>query len=132
MDTEWLIGECCTAVTERYVGNATFEFPSASLAIDCAWRLLRDGWLVLAHRDHEQLFGRATPVDVFREAAALLAGRPVTAGRIDVQVGDIALEFAGGMRLQVFNDSSGYEGWRIGRADGTSLVAASGGEVSIF
>ena len=132
MDVEWLTGQVCTRVHEHYTGNFTFEFTGGRAAVDCAWRIVRDGHLALAHRDHGQQFGLPAPVDAAREATALLAGRPICAGRIDTVLGDVVLEFEGGVRLDVFNDSSGYEGWNMSGPNGTSLVAGSGGEVSSY
>jgi hypothetical protein len=134
VEVEWLRGQDCTRVYERAegVGVCTFEFTSARAAIDCAWRIVRAGRLALAHSDHGQRFGLPTPVDVGHQATALLAGRPVVGGRVDTTLGDVILEFEGGLRLEVFNDSSGYEAWTMTGPDGTTLVAASGGEVSSY
>ena len=132
MHVEWLVGQVCTRVHEHYTGNFTFEFSDGRAAVDCAWRIVRDGRLALAHSDHGQQFGLPAPVDAVRQAMALLAGRPIRGGRIDMALGDVVLEFEGGVRLDVFNDSSGYEGWNMSGPNGTSLVAASGGEVRSY
>jgi Family of unknown function (DUF6188) len=128
----WLRGQVCTRVHAHYPGNFTFELSGGRAAIDCAWRIVRGGRVALSHSDHGQRFGHQENVDASREAAALLSGRAVIGGRIDTALGDVVLEFEGGVRLEVFNDAGGYEGWTMTGPDGTTLLAASGGEVSSF
>lgn len=43
-------------------------------------------------------------------------------------VSDLAIEF-GPCRLEVFNDSSGYEGWTLAGPDGETLIAQGGGHL---
>ena len=132
MDVSWLQGERCTAVEHSAPGEFLFHFGAAGLRLSCAWRLRQDGRIILAHADHGQRFGLPAPVDVPAAALAHLAGRVIVGGRIEDHVGDIILEFSEGCRLEVFNDSSGYEGWSMTAPDGTQLIAASGGEVSSY
>jgi hypothetical protein len=101
MDIEWLKGQICTRVYEHLPGAGvfTFQFTSATVAIDCAWRLVRGGRVTLAHNDHQQLFGLREPVDICRDAVALLAAHPITGGRINSALGDMVLEFEGAILL---------------------------------
>jgi len=126
-------GQRCIRVYEPSPGvGFTFEFTGGVASIYCAWRLVRHGRLVRAHSDHGQQFGLPAPVDVAHDASELLRERPITGGRIDPVLGDFVLEFEGDLRLEVFNDSSGYEGWLLSGPNGTTLVAISGGEVSSY
>ena len=132
MDVEWLHGQRCTSVSTHAEGQFAFHFTAAALGLSCAWRLVVRGQLVLAHTDHGQQFGRPAPVDACTEAMAILGGHAIRGGRIDTALGDIVLEVGDDIRLEVFNDSSGYEGWTLTGPAGTTLVAISGGEVCSY
>jgi hypothetical protein len=56
----------------------------------------------------------------------LLIGTGVVATASHDSAGDLAIQFENGSVLEVFNDSSGYEGWSL-RGPGTRWVVAQGG-----
>src|SRR5262249_11473276 len=128
---ECLISKACTRVFEHYPANFSFEFGSVVLAVDCLWRLVGPGRLLLTSLDHRQQFGRPAPVDAYAEALALLRGHRVTAARLREETDDLILEFEGGLRLEVLADSAGYEPWNL-TAPGVWLVARGGGGVVDF
>jgi hypothetical protein len=131
MSLDWLKGTVCTRVYEHYPGNFTFEFGGATLAVDCLWRVIADGKVVLTSRDHGQQFGLPAPVDAYAQAISVLRGRRVVEIRLDERSADLRLEFEGGKRLEVLTDSSGYEPWNY-HAPGVHLVALGGGGVAKF
>jgi hypothetical protein len=51
---------------------------------------------------------------------------------IEVMIGDVQILFGEGIKLEVFNDSSGYEPWTMTGPSGQNLFSASGGEVCTF
>src|SRR2546428_981670 len=131
MGVEWLSGRVCARVYEHYPGNFTFEFGEATLAVDCLWRIIAGGKVVLTSRDHGQQFGLPAPVDAYAAAVSMLQGRSVVHGTLDESSADLILEFEGGQRLEVLTDSSGYEPWNF-HAPGVHLVALGGGGVANF
>lgn len=131
MGVECLNGTTCSRVFEHYPGNFTFEFGPASLAVDCLWRIVAAGRVVLTSCDHAQQFGLPAPVDAYAGALALLQDRPVMAVHVSEGSADLCLEFAGGPRLEVIADSSGYEPWNL-HAPGVHLVARGGGQITDF
>jgi hypothetical protein len=131
MDVRWLEGEVFQRVWEPVPGGLVFafQFDRAGAVMTCPWRLVQDGRILLARADHGQPTEGSALIDVASAADRLLAGRSVTGGRIDSLVGDFVLEFEGGLRLEVFNDSTTNESWKMSGPDGSSLVASRGGGV---
>lgn len=103
--------------------------------ISCPWRIIHCGKIALGRDDDRQMFGRKEPLDAEVEALALLGNSPVVTVEIVDGTADLRINFASGVRLEVFNLSCGYEGWS-GTAkinDCTlSFVACGGGGLSIF
>ena len=69
------------------------------------------------------------PVDAEAIAGELLGGREVIAAEIKPETADLVLTFEGERRLELFNNSSGYEGWTLNGSDGRRLIAQGGGTV---
>jgi hypothetical protein len=113
-------------------GQWLFRFgEESSVNVECDWRIVSKGRVVLAAKDHRQLFGRQELVDVAREATALLGGKKVARASLD-QTGDLLLELEDSTQLETFTDSSGYESCTIRLADGRQFIVLGGGEVAKF
>jgi len=132
MDIEFLRGRRCIGIEMTDGGAFIVALDGVKLLVECAWRLVAEGRLKVAGRDHGERFGLEHPVDAGAEARTVLEGRRVAGGRIDEGLGDLLLEFDGGYRLEVWNDCTGYEAWTLAGPDGWLRVAASGGTVSAF
>ena len=52
--------------------------------------------------------------------------------RIDEATGDLRIAFEGGTRVDIFNNSVGYEGWQFTNESGLQLIALGGGEIAIW
>ena len=94
------------------------------------WRVVKDGTIRLGHCDHQQQFGQSEPLDAQLLASELAGGRVVAEARALQGTGDLVVEFDGDVRLEVFNNSSGYEGWTASAPDGRVLIACGGGELT--
>jgi hypothetical protein len=97
------------------------------LDVRCPWRILSTAGIALGNVDHEQHFGLPAPIDAQQEAQKLLADRVVKA-TVREKTADLILEVERGSCLEVFNSSSGYEGWECSSKDGLLAVARGGGE----
>jgi hypothetical protein len=128
---EWLIGRTCARVYEHYPHNFSFEFGPGVLAVDCLWRVVSGGRLVLTSQDHGQQYGLPAPVDAYSVAASLLQERSVTVARLREETADLVLEFGGGILLEILADSSGYEPWNL-TGPGVHCVALGGGGLADF
>lgn len=127
-----LRGSTVTALDRAAEDSWRLDFEAAGLNIGCVWRLVSGKSIVLAGSDHGQKFGLPKPIDVCSEALRLTSGKPVESVRIDETTADLSITFSGDMRLDLFNDSSGYEGWTFADRSGLMLVAQGGGQIVIW
>jgi hypothetical protein len=112
--------------------SCVFRFGRATLQVESFWRLVSDRNVTVTGSDHGQMFGHETPVDASSRILAAVGDRSVTATRLGPVTGDLTIEFGPLLLLQLIVESSGYESWRLSRADGSQLVATSGGRVALF
>ena len=130
-DLSWLCGSSLESV-EADPHSWVFRFSGgATLCAECPWRIIADGGVALGSADHKQKFGLPEPVDAARDAMALLGKRHVSVGRIHPDTCDIVIEFSGGARLELFNGSSGYEGWTLSSPGGRQIIAQGGGQLAL-
>jgi hypothetical protein len=101
----------------------------AALTVSCPWRLVVAARIEFGASDEGHRFGLPATIDGCARVTARLAGRRVVAATIG-DCGDLTLDFGEGIRVDVFHDSSGYEGWQC-HLPGASAptVAVGGGEV---
>jgi len=119
---------------EKIVANAhswTFRFSDgATLSAECPWRIVTDDRIALGSIDHNQSFGHSEPIDGAEQATSLLTDSEIASVTISAKTCDLAVVLDDGARLELFNQSSGYEGWNIEFADGRRLVAMGGGQLA--
>ena len=126
------IGLQCTNVVRFAAESWRFDFDGrTTLDARCPWRIVEKGRIVLGNADDGQQFGLPSPVDARREALGLLADR-IARVTIRENTPDLILELEHGTRFEVFNSSSGYEGWECSSKNGLLLVARGGGESAIW
>ena len=131
-DFAWLLGLRYQAlVREEYSWHFSFA-AGASLVAECPWRIIADGRIALGSVDDQQPFGLPAPVDAQVVAGELLRGRQVTAVDVLPASADLVLAFDGDRHLQLFNNSSGYEGWTLTSPHGRRFIAQGGGRLVSF
>jgi len=109
VDFSWLTGRRCESVALD-VSGSLFSFGDATLQIGCAWRIIAAGRIALGSVDHGQRFGLPSSVDATADARALLGQRRIQHVRVVEESGDLTRDFGDGVRLEIWNTSSGYEG----------------------
>ena len=109
-----------------------FDFERAGLTIECPWRIVSAGVVVLGASDHGEKFGLPAPVDVISETIDKLGSRRVEAVEINPDTGDLCIRFSGDARIEAFNNSAGYEGWNYADRTGVMVVAMGGGSLAIW
>jgi len=128
------VGRHCSVA--RRETDWAFSFGEAEwLNAECAWRLVTAKGIAMAGADDQQMFGLGAPFDVEASANTLLRGKSVLGATVDGITADLRIQFEGELRLELFNSSSGYEGWQAGFShDGVraTLVALGGGGFQIF
>ncbi len=110
-----------------------FRFGSTrSLRVAAPWRIVAQERIALGSDDHGQQFGLPRPVDGVANAVALLGGRTIEAFSVSPVSADLVVDFGDGVRLEIFNSSSGYEAWVLSTGGGRCLIAQGGGRVVEF
>jgi hypothetical protein len=126
------IGLHCTNVVRFAAESWRFEFDGQTiLDVRCPWRIVAKGRIALGNADDGQQFGLPSPVDARQEALKLFADR-IARVTIREDTADLTLELDRGTQLEVFNSSSGYEGWECSSKNGLLLVARGGGELEMW
>lgn len=125
--------------TECHVGKREHDWEfrfgdGLGIAVHAPWRVVVAEGIAHADEDHGQLFGLKEPVNGEKRTNDLLRDLRVERIEIDLLTADICIRFAGGQRVDVFNNSSGYEGW-VGvldsGADSLMVIGQGGGQVCI-
>src|SRR6188768_4327934 len=92
-----------------------------TLNLECPWRVTDGRTVCLGRIDHRQLFGLASPVDGVSMLLSLTATRIVESTWVS-RHSDLRVEFSGGVRLETFSESSGYESWTLSRPNVPTIV----------
>ena len=129
-----VVGRLCH-VQRREADWAFDLLDNLGLAVGCHWRLVSPEGIALTDEDDGHKFGLPKPVDAEAKANDLLAGATVSSATVDRITGDLFLRFSNGLRLDLLNNSSGYEGWQGGfhhEGKAVSVVAMGGGRLAFF
>lgn len=129
-----LIGRRC--VIGRREHDWTLDLSEGvGLAVSAPWRIVFEGRIAFASEDDGQMFGLKSLVDGEAEARKHLESKAITAVAVDRETADLKLHFGAGTRIDVFNNSMGYEGWQASYVIHNkrwSLIAMGGGEVAFM
>jgi hypothetical protein len=98
-----------------------------SLQVECLWRLVVSGRLVITSEDDGQQFGLHAPVDCLEELRRQIIGAAVEDVKVRAGTIDISLGFGSGRTLEVIPTSAGYEAWQVS-APGVFVVGNPGYE----
>lgn len=125
-----LIGRKCVSLsfdtpTEEWIFKFGDRFV---LQTASPWRIVEKGAIRLGWRDDGHQFGLPNPVNASSRALALL-NAPIESTNTSSGTGDLQISFGEACRLEVFNDSSGYEGWIVNGPDGEYTAAQGGGKI---
>jgi hypothetical protein len=113
-------------------GVWAFDFEIAGLTVECPWRIVVDGGVVLGGCDHGHKFGLPAPVDVMSETMRWLATRKVERVEVNRVTGDLCVKFIPEAQIDAFNNSGGFEGWSCGTREGLQVFALGGGKLAIW
>jgi len=130
IDLSWMAGRIIVEVSLHEPTRWSFIFgPEASIGVECLWRIVEHGRVVLTGEDHSQQFGLSTPIDAATKGTELLANRQITTAQLREATADIVIEFNGDLRLEIIQTSSGYESWQMRDPSGVSFFAQGGGQI---
>lgn len=128
------VGQTCEVARQEH--RWAFSFGTdAGLGVETPWRIVTGSGIAFANTDDHQKFGLPQPVDGQARSNELLGGRRVISFDVDIKTADIQIRFEGDLLLEVFNNSSGYEGWNAAvQVDGQTISVAGlgGGDLAIY
>lgn len=107
-----------------------FYFGDTHVNVGSPWRIVAQH-VELGSCDHGQKFGLPEPVDAEQTALEILREHVIESVAIAPVSSDLRICFRGGSVLDVFNHSSGYEGWNVSNSEG-QVIALGGGELAIW
>lgn len=125
-DLSWLVGRRCNAV-HRDEFSWIFIFDAGTVTVPSLWRLIEAGRIRVTSEDHGHQFGLPAPVDARAEVESRLLPHAIESAKVRADTGDLILEFAGGLVLELLQTSSGYEAWHLMSPDGETVIATGGG-----
>ncbi|WP_313101091.1 DUF6188 family protein [Brevundimonas sp.] len=125
-----IVGRSCRV--ERREADWAFDLrDNVGLAVGCHWRLVSAHGIALTDEDDGQGFGLPEPVDAEANANNLLAGATVSSATVDRVTADLCLRFSNGLRLDLLNNSAGYECWQGSfNQDGKAVTIIATGAVA--
>ncbi len=131
-----LVGRSC--VVERAETDWMFVFgdihqSGCVITASAPWRIVSNGAISHGSADDGHRFGLTEGIDGEKRPNDALGSKRVIACEIDSITADLRIGFAGDVRLDVFNCSSGYEGWQATfdcEGDKTSIIALGGGAIT--
>ncbi|NPD69984.1 hypothetical protein HN018_19425 [Lichenicola cladoniae] len=129
-----LVGQECAISRREHDWLFTLS-GKGSLAVSVPWRVVSQECIEFGSEDHGHLFGLSVPVDGEEICRKLIGNRLVTSALVDRQTADLTLHFGSAIRIDIFNNSAGYEGWDAGVDAGSKSmrgIALGGGDVTVF
>jgi len=133
IDLSWMTRRVITEVSFYDPAMWSFIFgPDVYIQVECLWRIVEHGRVVLTNQDHGHKFGLPAPMDAVAMSTELLAGRSISAVQLRDATADIVIEFSGDLRLEIIPISAGYERWQLRDPFGASYVAQGGGQISTW
>ena len=127
----WLFGQCLRQVEPPEFDRWVFTFANGgSIVVECPWRLLHDGSIVISSADHGHKYGLPQPLNAASEISRLLADQRIEAVAVDGGTADLHITFASQYELQILPLSIGYEAWQSFSPDGYQGIAQGGGQLS--
>ena len=100
-----------------------------TVGTESEWRFIADGHILVTSSDHGHQFGLPSPVDAVATVISRTATQMVRAASISEVTGDLHIDFAAGLQLQVLQMSLGYESWRLS-GPGLSVICGGGGRLA--
>lgn len=132
IDLSWVVGRHVSAVSLHEPIPWVFGFGAGSaISVECLWRIVERGRIVLCSDDHGHQFGLPAPVDGIVRARELLAG-PIMSARLREATADLIIEFEGDRSLEIIPTSAGYDSWQMSTPSGRSYVATGGGRIDTW
>jgi len=119
-----MVGQLISCVTAQQ--NATWQFSlgrDAGLDVDCPWRLLERGKILLGSEDPGRRAGLSGMVQEAARMAEQLSQVTITKAEIREGTRDLVIDFSGDQRLEILPCSGLRPGWRVRSAPSEAISA---------
>ena len=104
---------------------------SFTIHLESFWRVIEKNRVIFTISDDKQKFGLKKPFDVLEAFNEEFDGVELLDIEIKRPISDISFNFKNEKRIEVFVDSSGYEGWSMG-GNKRQIICLGGGDIAIF
>lgn len=104
--------------------NPAIIFTDGSLIVECPWRLRDNASIIVGFTEYRE---ESTTNDSYERLKAKLVGKQITRIGHVLQTTDLFIELEDNLVLELFPDSSLYEGWQLFGPNGFLLVSFPGG-----
>ncbi|MCY1640675.1 hypothetical protein [Methylorubrum sp. SL192] len=104
-------GLTCQVIRREFDWLLYFD-EARAVVLTAPWRIVSEGRIAFADQDDGQKFGHPEPIAGEAKANGLIGGRVVTAITVEPISSDLTITFKGGVTLELFNGSAGYEAWQ--------------------
>ena len=128
IDFSLFIGQTVVEVnTDKNIAfGMTFE--SSYLTIECPWRIRASNEVLLGYSDIIHSKGKFT----HKHAEKILLGKRIINMVHFEEVADLIVEFEDNIYVELYHDSTYFEGWQLGADNGFLLVSLPGGASEEF
>ncbi len=130
MNTDWMVGRSIEGVTLEPSFWVFHLAESAYICVECPWRIVSEGSIVVSGDDHNKAIGYTRPIDAARTATTILHGEVIEHVRVDEDTSDLRLVFRNGKRLEITPMSSIFESWSLRDPFGNETYVLGGGKRS--
>lgn len=127
MDMSLLSGRQLASVLKQEYSWAFVFSDDLTLQVECLWRLIVSGRIMITSEDHGHQFGLPAPVDCVEVLRQNVVGTKVTGVKVRAGTIDVTLEFGPDRSVEVIPTSAGYEAWQLG-GNGTLILGHPGYE----
>lgn len=127
VDFKYFIGQKVTEVNTEKNLPLGMTFDTAGLIIECPWRLQVSNEVVIGYSDCIQASDRYS----HKSVENILLGKRIMNIQHFEGISDLVVEFEGSIYLELFHDSSYFEGWQLSGENGFYLFTLPGGNYSV-
>jgi hypothetical protein len=125
-----LVGQSLrSAEHARETDEWIFQFADYVLQVSAPWRLISRGSIHVGHDDDGHQFGLPEPVIAADRVARSVDSRVVADAWAEDFTADLSIDFGDEIRIEIFNNSCGHEGWTLNARDGRRALTGEGGGI---
>lgn len=127
MEWSYFIGQEVTDINSINRLLSGISFQAAELTIECPWRLRNAKEVLIGYSYCVHAPDRYS----YKTVKTHLAGNKIKSIQIN-NLSDFVVEFENELYLELFHDSSYFEGWQLQGDNGFHIISLPGGSYTLF